>query len=643
MQVVLETGTTGRDARPFLSKFKAKNLAQPASTEESHVSHAVKLSTATSQESQSARVGKSRGSTSAAQSFQDLPEEDVAIPHSLALLKLRVPQKIDDRTMRGISLTVSQMSLLGMTSIVVLDSSDPLDPKTPLDWQQITGQVGRVVSAFKEHDNGGVMYIQDALEIIDHSDPSLLGTGEKLKVCRPEAILRAISREIIPVLAPIAWNRSTKGAERVSANDVVLALADELSGKAPTVKQSKENLDNSSWSIQTYLRHPVDRVIVLDPLGDIPSSDPTEGTHTFVNLLQEYDAIQEDLRNSKPPKARPQIIGGTEEVEPRQAEASTHGDTASGLNADRPRDHDSVTDKINKKSIESSPTAWDIHSANLKLLRDALKILPKTSSGLITTPSVAAKTARQSTEEAPSGPIPGPQRRRGNLLVRNLLTDKPLESSSLPKRPAHLPPATFIKRGCDVTIIPDPRTQPWIPPTPGSPPALTLSDPRIDTARLIALIENSFSRPLDYPHYADRISRSLAGLIIAGPYEGCALLTWEFPHPTRSSPTPSPVPYLDKFAILKSAQGAGGISDIIWKSMVKECFPEGVVWRSRKENKVNGWYADRSQGNVDLGGTGWRMFWTKKEGAGFQDGEWEAYESVCRNVEPSWADGEKPD
>ena len=77
--------------------------------------------------------------------------------------------------------------------------------------------------------------------------------------------------------------------------------------------------------------------------------------------------------------------------------------------------------------------------------------------------------------------------------------------------------------------------------------------------------------------------------------------------------------------------------------MVKECFPQGVVWRSRKENKVNGWYADRSQGNVDLGGTGWRMFWTKRGEVGFREGEWEGYESVCRNVEPSWADGGKPD
>ena len=584
-------------------------------------------------------LDKSRGSTTATRKYQDLPEEDVAIAHSLALLKLRVPQKIDDRTMRGISLTVSQMSILGMTSIVVLDPSDTLDPKTQLDWQQVTGQVGRVVNAFKEHDNGGVMYIQDSLEIIDHLNLSLPETGDNLKVCRPEAILRAISREIIPVLAPIAWNRSTKGAEIVSANDVVLALADELSGKAPTVEQSKANLDESSWSIQTHLRHPIDRVIILDPLGDIPSSDPTEGAHTFVNLLQEYDAIQEDLRNVKRSKVRPRIIDGSEEKESKQVNASTSGDTASSQNADQLQNHDSMTDRTNTESIERLPTAWDIHSANLKLLRDALKILPKTSSGLITTPSVAAKTARQSTEEAPSGSIPGPQRRRGNLLIRNLLTDKPLESSSLPQRPANLPPATFIKRGCDVTIIPDPRTQPWIPPTAGSPPALTLSDPRIDTARLVTLIENSFSRPLNFTHYAARISYTLAGLIIAGPYEGCALLTWEFPPPTPTNPNPTPVPYLDKFAILKSAQGAGGISDIIWKSMVKDCFPEGVVWRSRKENKVNGWYADRSQGNVDLGGTGWRMFWTKKEGVGFERGEWEGYESVCRSVEPSWADG----
>ncbi len=100
------------------------------------------------------------------------------------------------------------------------------------------------------------------------------------------------------------------------------------------------------------------------------------------------------------------------------------------------------------------------------------------------------------------------------------------------------------------------------------------------------------------------------------------------------------MPYLDKFAVLKKSQGAGGVADIVFNAMVRDCFPGGVCWRSRKNNPVNKWYFERADGSLRLDESNWTMFWTSEEsilgGERLPD-----YMDVCRNVVPSWADKAK--
>jgi amino-acid N-acetyltransferase len=145
---------------------------------------------------------------------------------------------------------------------------------------------------------------------------------------------------------------------------------------------------------------------------------------------------------------------------------------------------------------------------------------------------------------------------------------------------------------------------------------------------------------LDVEHYLQRVNGNLAGIIIAGEYEGGAILTWEKPYERDGTRVADParfVPYLDKFAVLRKSQGAGGVADIVFNAMVRDCFPDGVCWRSRKDNPVNKWYFERSRGTRKLEGTNWTMFWTTPDLA-IDNQKHRDYESVCRSVEPSWAD-----
>ena len=399
----------------------------------------------------------------------------------------------------------------------------------------------------------------------------------------------------------------------------------------------------------------MDRIIILDPLGGIPSQNRADGAHVFVNLEAEYRDIKEELAKVS-----------------SDAKAINNGKESSTLANGNPFSQ-FVEDEITPVPGPPEYQIGDIlppdrHTKNLDVVERALKLLPPSSSGLIITPAEAATKALPEPDESGRRPKPSP-----NPLIHNVLTDKPMVSSSLPTSPASRlhslsaeNPSTFLKKGIPLTMIPDPRVcGPWQPPSTGYPSIDLANDPRINLPKLVDLINDSFRRKLDPKDYLARIHGRVAGIIIAGDYEGGAICTWETPSSIKSrsldssvisgpttTDTDSPywVPYLDKFAVLTSSQGSGGVSDIVWAALVRTCFPRGVVWRSRTSNPVNKWYQERSAGMWNLPGGQWTMFWTvegvtsgwdevEREPQGMK--RWDAYVDVCSGIEPSWLNGSK--
>lgn len=369
-----------------------------------------------------------------------------------------------------------------------------------------------------------------------------------------------------------------------STDDYTLVTIDTDTAILALVKEFAD-LDRSSLSVQMQKEMSIDRLITVDAAGGLPKKNEDGDRHVFLNLEQEYESINEQL------------------------------------------------------ALEDGNVRSKLRKANLDLMQDALRILPSSSSGLMTTFTEVAnlKTSEQSVMSGVG------TRRQKNTLIHNLLTDKPAHSSSLPSSRRNQNDATtistsissFVKRGMPLTILPDPASEPWR----ADAPRLKLTDPRIDLARLVHLIEDSFGRKLDVEEYLDRVNHRIAGVIVAGDYEGGAILTWE--DPGMSDSNSQLVPYLDKFAVLRRSQGAGGVADIVFNAMVRICFPHGVCWRSRKDNPVNKWYFERSRGTWKIPSTNWTMFWTTP-GVELADNTFKGYESVCRAIEPSWADTKRP-
>ncbi|KAK2067606.1 hypothetical protein P8C59_001329 [Phyllachora maydis] len=395
----------------------------------------------------------------------------VAEPPHVAAVKVRRPQDWDDATLEGVAQALAKLRYLGLLSVIVVDCD-------------VASSVGR-----------------------------------NLAECR-----RIYAHEMNRL-------RNDEADGIVDANEVVLALVSFFSGlESPDDTSALPGSNQTRSSAQAH----VDRVIVIDPLGGIPSKHANHGT------------------------------------------------------------------------------------------RQTLEMLPSTSSVVITSPAEAANLRppqRDSGILAFTGDVA--TRKKQNTLIHNLLTDRPVYSPSLPIGRVNatqestslgelMPTTTLVKRGLPVTIFPDPHLVPWEPPRPGA-PRLRLTDTCIDLPRLVHLINDSFGRELDVERYLQRVHDSLAGIIIAGEYEGGAILTWERPHSMDEATAYKRgrlVPYLDKFAVLRKSQGAGGVADIVFNAMTADCFPDGVCWRSRKDNPVNKWYFERSKGTRVLPNSNWTMFWT---------------------------------
>lgn len=470
----------------------------------------------------------------------------------VALVKVRDIDSIADDTLQGVGRTLESLKRLGLTAVVVLDA-----PDSGMSWRAETvARADRIVSAI-EKSRGRARQISDAFTI----------SADTLSVSLPRLILAPLSRGVIPILPPLAFDPALRKNVAVDANDIIGTLTSLFSYRPPTSADSPEAQPVS-----------LDRLIFLDPLGGIPAPDRPAGAHVFVNMQQEYREIAANL----------------------EADGHLH------------------------------------HLKSLQTLRSVLAVLPPTTSAVITTPAAAAAAAAKLPE--PNGP------RIKNPLIHNLLTDKPIFSSSLPAATSPSTQTTLLKHGTPLQVFPS---------------GTKLTDAAVDLPKLVALVEDSFGKTLDVAHYLDRVNDHIAGLIIAGDYEGAAIVTWETPPANPEAK----VCYLDKFAVAKRSQGVGGVADVVFKAMIAGVRPgglfegvEGIVWRSRRTNVVNKWvrsvnpaprarpltekqYFERAKGTWKLPDAGdvWTMFWTTED-VDVAMQRFRDYADVCASIHPSLRD-----
>ena len=664
---VLSSTSTKREAKSYIARFHPAKKSVPPHTAASYpiktrdTDHQLNF---TPYSAPGVNLGSFYGTTKAVDEspvFSQVPVskpfiDNTAEPLHVALVKIRAPEQLDSTALQGLGLTLSQLSRLGLGCIVVVDCDGGNiignEGRHISDWRKTAiVQADRIVIGIESNNASEARRLDSIIEVSSKESQSnpLIEANGGARVTHRNILLAPLRRGVIPVIAPVGYMPSTHTLVAVNADDIIYALTREFAGLQARPSADEDPIVASERLQVLQKQTSLDRIILLDPAGGIPSASRANGSHIFINLEQEYDNINTELYQLKEASengehASPGVLKG---------DSSNLGTTRSTIPS---KDSDiapslSPPSSTPQDSGLSPLSAAEAHLKNMQLLQRTLAILPPSSSALVTTPQEAANSGKLST--ASFQPSRVGTRKQRNPLIHNLLTDKPIFSSSLPAGrlakaadaahafgPTQAPPTTFVKRGMPLTILPDPRLGPWRSPKAGE-VRLTLEDPRIDLPRLVHLIDDSFSRKLDVKHYLERVNDRIAGVIIAGEYEGGALLTWETPPGVPDNGSEASrrrkVPYLDKFAVLKRSQGAGGVADIVFNAMVRDCFPNGVCWRSRRDNPVNKWYFERARGTWKIPGSNWTMFWTTegvvRDGQTFLD-----YEGVCRSVAPSWAD-----
>lgn len=167
--------------------------------------------------------------------------------------------------------------------------------------------------------------------------------------------------------------------------------------------------------------------------------------------------------------------------------------------------------------------------------------------------------------------------------INDLLEQLPHTSSVSITSPEHLARELFTHRGSGTLVRAGERVRCFS----------SFGD--ADEPRLRALVEGCFQRRLDDNYFA---KKQCYRLYLSDSYRATAILTLE-----------DEIPYLDKFAVTKEAQGIG-LGATLWMRM-REDNPK-MFWRSRTENPINSWYFEKAQGSYRT--EQWTVFWYGLEG-----------------------------
>lgn len=316
-----------------------------------------------------------------------------SLPH-VAVIKFRLPQDVDDNTLKGVAKTFAQLRALGLLSVIVLDCELKTNDG---QWSRnLNRQIYRLAGAIDEYGEPWTTIVDSALSRVSgsSSSPGSSFKSNDILVNEKDSILLALLKGSAVIVPPMV-QQDDATSRPVDPNQVIVCIAKYLSGMQFGSTIAVGGDDDAHAVAQPVKKAFVDRVIILDPLGGIPAKNRWNNAHVFLNLEDELESAKKHLRS---------LESATNSSGTADATAPVAG---------------------------SSPLK--AHFDNLELAKNTLAILPSTSSALITTPQEAANLQQPSEEVNALGFVGSVgTRRRHNPLIHNLLTDRPSHSSSLP-------------------------------------------------------------------------------------------------------------------------------------------------------------------------------------------------------------------
>ncbi|KAJ1980873.1 Amino-acid acetyltransferase, mitochondrial [Dimargaris xerosporica] len=614
---VLEAYPSPREARHFLQRVTGHHHQQQRPPQPS----------TTLPNAQSARAKSSPRYRPAARSTASLPEDlwiqSLLYPQKRLVALVVVPLGLPEPQLLRIAQTLVNLAQLGLAPVVVLDPCYPIDqytltesvvtPPEPVD--ECTHPSSAQPQQFELPSRSAVMQQGLALTALIESIPGgrarpissgvfTTNTGEIDAITVDLGpIVSALTLKHIPLLAPISAQATqrTVAMRLVSMRQALTALTQAMRHQPFRIPQrsvdqlnqpvdegidaKRDKAHKQSVSETTTTPAEACKLIVISP-DPAPSALQCNGqtwSSSFVNLADEYVELRQHLTAQLP----------TLPPQPLRSPLQT-----------------SNTNSIRLRSLV----------ATLDTIQTCLGVLPSTSSALVVSADSVADSVHNWITDKPiplrattasPAPIllkPSESRQLSSPLATQAVLSRWPHTSSASTVVTQRSPTVVLRHGLKVTVYRSLDT--------------------VDLAKLQKLLEASFKRSLNQSVYWARLRQCLDMVIVAGDYQGAVVMTKEL---ATTLPNPTPLPYLDKFAIDPRSQGIG-IAEILWKNVARQYPNTPWTWRSRRDNGVNKWYYDKAHGHMRIPETQWVCFWSGLQGWSWVD----QFVAICRQIPPSF-------
>ncbi|EMG47760.1 ARG2 Amino-acid acetyltransferase [Candida maltosa Xu316] len=196
-------------------------------------------------------------------------EKLVKIPLRLAIFKIKFPH-ITTPQWRGIAETFKRLLMLGISPIIMLDYSHLPSDSFKKNELYMIDQGNKMLNLLGRPEGEGDLKatLLRSLFTIRDGNPTL----DNL-----ESVLIPLYQGIIPIIQPVAYNADTCQQEFLSPDKLLFGLSSSLIEKRTTDLLS------------------IEKIVMIDPLGGIPSIERRQTSHVFINLSQEYSDILSEL------------------------------------------------------------------------------------------------------------------------------------------------------------------------------------------------------------------------------------------------------------------------------------------------------------------------------------------------------------
>ncbi|CUM65795.1 uncharacterized protein PRCAT00003443001 [Priceomyces carsonii] len=260
---ILKSTTTKREARNYLNKyqnqFDSDDLEWTRNNRESN------LRTRTGQ--RELFINRFLNQQNPFVNIYDTDDHKIPkIPLRIALFKINYTT-IEHETWKGISETFSRLIQLGISPVVLLDYDHLPTNSFKYNELYVTNLANKISNYLGRIDD-------DSLKSTIVRSVFYKENG-KINLTSLEQVVIPLYQGIIPIIQPIAFNTEATCQEFVGSHELLLGLSSSLVDAKGVLT--------------------LEKIVMIDPIGGIPSVERQQSSHVFINLSQEYSDIISEL------------------------------------------------------------------------------------------------------------------------------------------------------------------------------------------------------------------------------------------------------------------------------------------------------------------------------------------------------------